>query len=182
MVPSVNVWEEPKTAVDGASHFTALHAAAWAGNASAAAVLLKHGANPAAREERYCGTPAGWANYAGFAETRDLILNGPIDIFDALDFDLTHRIPGVLERDPGALNRPFGEYVVGQPRANHWWPDPGCTPLMWAVKKNKVDAARALLEHGADAAVRDPEERSLVDVATREGHEEIAQLLQKHLL
>ncbi len=77
---SVDVWDDPKTAVDSSTRFTPLHAAAWTGNAeAAAAVLLRHGANPAAREKHYCGTPAGWANYAGHGELRDLILQGPID-------------------------------------------------------------------------------------------------------
>jgi hypothetical protein len=34
-------------------------------------VLLKHGANVRVREEKYHGTPPGWANYAGHSEVRD---------------------------------------------------------------------------------------------------------------
>jgi len=51
-----------------------LHAAAFHGNAGAVEVLLKHGADLTTRDERYGGTPAGWADYAGHLQVRDLIL------------------------------------------------------------------------------------------------------------
>jgi hypothetical protein len=59
---SVDAWDDPQTAVDGTSRFTPLHGAAWRGNVAAAEILLKHGANPRIREEKYCSTPAGWAD------------------------------------------------------------------------------------------------------------------------
>jgi ankyrin repeat protein len=156
---SVDAWDDPKTAVDLATRFTPLHAAAWRGNAETAAALLKHGANPAVREEVYCGTPAGWANYAGHPAVRDLILEGAIDIFDAIDFELIDRFPGIIARDPAAINRPFGQYVTPRARADHWWPDPSSTPLALAKAKNKPDAVRALLDLGADPGAT-PDARS----------------------
>jgi ankyrin repeat protein len=176
---SVDVWDEPTTAVDATSRYSPLHAAASRGNAGAAAALLKHGANPSVREDRYCSTPAGWANYFGRTAVRDLILAGPIDIFDALDFDLTDRIPDILRRDPGALNRPFGEYARCQPRHGQWWPEPWSTPLVRAVVKNNADAARLLLEHGAASTVA-PDGRSLQDIASEEGREQVAEVLRTH--
>jgi ankyrin repeat protein len=68
---SVDVRDEPKTAVDCTSGYTPLHAAAFHGNISAVSVLLKHGASVSAREEKYHGTPAGWANHAGHTEVHD---------------------------------------------------------------------------------------------------------------
>jgi hypothetical protein len=50
---------------------------------------LKHGADVNAREEKYSSPPAGWANYAGHRYLRDLILRGPIDMFQAIEFDVT---------------------------------------------------------------------------------------------
>jgi ankyrin repeat protein len=146
---SVDVWDDPKTAVDSATRFTPLHAAAWRGNVEAIAALLKHGANPAAREEAYCGTPAGWANYAGHPAARDLILEGPIDLFEAVDFDLTDRLAAIVARDPGAIDRPFGAYVTGRPRPDQWWPEASSTPLSVAMAKNRLEAARILIELGA---------------------------------
>lgn len=45
--------------------FTALHAAAGRGHAGAVEVLLEAGADPTALDERFRGTPAGWARHAG---------------------------------------------------------------------------------------------------------------------
>src|SRR5690606_32459548 len=84
---SVHVRDDHQTAVDHTHGYTALHAAAFAGNIGAVRALLRHGANPRDREDRYWGTPAGWAAYAGHNEVRDLILAGPIDIFDAIYYD-----------------------------------------------------------------------------------------------
>jgi ankyrin repeat protein len=70
---SVNVGDDPKTAVDSTSGYTPLHAAAFYGNKDAAAVLLKHGADVCATESKYHGTPAGWANYAGHSEIAELL-------------------------------------------------------------------------------------------------------------
>ena len=56
--------DDPKTSIDSTSGYTPLHAAAWHGNVSAIDVLMKHGADVRAREEKYHGTPPGWADYA----------------------------------------------------------------------------------------------------------------------
>ena len=176
---SVNAWDDPKTAVDTAAMFTPLHAAASRGNTDAVAVLLQHGANPSAREQKYCATAAGWANYSGQTAVRDLILEGPIDLFEAVDFDLTDRIPDILNRDPNALNRPFREYATCQPRHGQWWAEPWFTPLVRAVVQNKAEAARLLLDHGAELTVA-PDGRTLMDIATQEGFEHVADVLRAH--
>jgi ankyrin repeat protein len=176
---SPDAWDDPRTAVDGAAHFTPLHAAAWYGNLDAIRVLLAHGANPAARETRYCGTPAGWANHAGKTEARDLILEGAIDVFEAIDFERATRIPEILARDPRALERPFGEYVAGEPRSAQWWPEPWMTPLTWAVLRGRRDAVTALLAHGADPARRAPDGRSLLELVPAERRAEMEQLLRR---
>ena len=175
---SPNAWDDPRTAVDGAALYTPLHAAAWNGNMDAIRVLLAHGANPAARETRYCGTPAGWANYAGKSEARDLILQGAIDLFEAIDFELPARIPEILARDPQALERPFGEHVVGEPRSEQWWPEPWMTPLMWALRRGRLDAARTLLMCGADPARRAPDGRTLIELVGAEHRSDAEALLR----
>jgi hypothetical protein len=81
---------------------------------------------------------------------RDVILSGPIDIFEALDFDLFDRIPQIVVRDPAALNRPFRAYADLPPRADQWWPQPDMTPLAWAIQTNKAEGVRILRELGAE--------------------------------
>ena len=125
----VNMEDDEETAVDGATGYTPLHAAAFHGNDEAVDVLLKHGANPRARDGKYCATPAGWAAYAGHAATANRILEADVDIFDAIDFDRADRVGDILDRDPGAIDRPFKAYASCQSREGQWWPAPDCTPL-----------------------------------------------------
>ncbi|HWE86887.1 MAG TPA: hypothetical protein VG267_18230 [Terracidiphilus sp.] len=78
--------------MDSTSGYTALHAAAWRGNMSAIDALMRHGADVRAREEKWHGTPAGWADYASHKEARDLILRGPIDMIEAIQYGLIDRV------------------------------------------------------------------------------------------
>jgi ankyrin repeat protein len=156
---SVHARDDHRTAVDGTHGYTALHAAAFHGNVSAVRALLASGADPAAREDRYWGTPAGWANHAGHTEARDILLDGAIDIFDAIIFERNDRIPDILARDPHALERRFRDYVNGD-AASHPDVDPEWTPIDFARANGKLDAARILAERasrarGADDLVSD---------------------------
>jgi ankyrin repeat protein len=126
----VNVSDQEETSIDGTRGYTPLHAAAWEGNDDAVRVLMKHGADVNARESKYDSTPAGWANYNRRLHTRDLILRGPIDMIQAIEFDVTERIPQLLKTDPEALHRPFR----------------GKTPLEWAKAAKNFEAAKYLEE------------------------------------
>jgi ankyrin repeat protein len=184
----VDVWDDPKTAVDSTSGYAPLHAAGFWGNAGAAAVLLQHGANVRARDEKYQGTPAGWAAFAGHAAVRDLILQGPIDIFEAIEMNRADRIAGILDREPAAIERPFGEYLnapPGTPRAVLSFlegvrRDGRYTPLAFAAAAGNTAAAQALLDRGADRTVRAPDGRTLLQVAQETGHAAVVELLQRH--
>lgn len=173
---SVHARDDHRMAVDGTHGYTALHAAAFNGNASAVRTLLAHGANPADREDRYWGTPAGWANHAGHSEVRDIILEGAIDIFEAIEYDRNERIPGILSRDPLALDRRFREYV-NEGKESHPWIDPAWTPAAFAVAHGRLDAARILAERGADLTARDSSGRTLAELAAAGGHAELAGFL-----
>ena len=110
---------------------------------------MKHGANPSVRDSRWRATPAGWARYFGHVQVRDVILAGPIDIFEAIDFNLFDRIPEIVKRDPGARDRVFREYADLRPKPNQWWPPPDATPLAWARQTNNTEAVRVLITLGA---------------------------------
>jgi ankyrin repeat protein len=147
----VNMADDETTAVDGAPGYTPLHAAAFSGNDEAVDVLLRYGANPRARDRKYCGTPAGWAAYAGHEATARRILDADVDIFDAVAFDRADRIADILDGDPGAIDRPFRAYATCEPREGQWWPRPACTPLEWATSEKKTNAIEALMARGAGA-------------------------------
>jgi len=168
----VNVRDDPKTSVDATSGYTPLHAAGFRGNKSAAAALLHHGANVTTREEKYHGTPAGWADYAGHREVRDLILQGPVDIMDAIQYGMTERVRAILAEDPRALDRAFSEYGLYPHDAEGWY-----TPLAYAALRGRTEIARVLLERGANAAIRSPAGRTLIEMAREKEHRGITELL-----
>src|SRR5262249_6510860 len=145
----VNMAADRETAGDGAPGYTPLPTAAFHGNNEAVAVLLKHGANPRARDGKYCGTPAGWAAYAGHGATANLILEADIDLFDAINFDRADRVAHILDRDPGALDRPFKAYASCDSRPGQWWPEPDCLPFQWAEAQRKPSAIRTLAARAA---------------------------------
>ncbi len=169
---SVNIRDNPRTSIDSTAGYTPLHAAAFSGNLKVIPVLLRHGADVRAREEKYHGTPAGWADYAGHKEGRDLILAGPIDIIEAIQYGLIDRVAKVLEEDPASLNRPFRDYGLFPWDAEAWH-----TPLAYAVTRGDAKITRMLLERGADATLRSPEGTTLTEVAQKAGYRELASIL-----
>jgi ankyrin repeat protein len=175
---SVHARDDHRTAVDGTHGYTPLHAAAYNGNLDAARVLLRYGADAAAREDKYWGTPAGWANYAGHAAARDIILEAGIDIFDVILFDRSTQLAGLLARDPEALERRFGEYVTGDKKPRPWV-DPAWTPLLFAVGNNKRDMVALLLSNGADRSAQDSAGHTALALAEEKHETEIVELLRQ---
>jgi len=171
---SVNVRDDPKTSIDATSGYTPLHAAAWHGNLSAIDVLMKHGADVRAREEKYHGTPAGWADYSGHKQARDLILRGPVDIMEAIQYDMAQRVQAVLEEDPAALNRAFGDYGLFPRDAEAWH-----TPLAYAAVRGREEIVRLLIERGALKTLRSPEGETLSDIAQKAGYRQIARIFDR---
>ena len=140
----VNVRDNPDSAVDQTNGYTALHAAAWNGNEAAIAALLAHGADPTIREDKYGSAAAGWADYAGKVAARDLILEAPIDLFQAIHFDRLDRIPAIVSRDPDSLTRPLRHYEPTAEREPGSPLDPAMTPHEWALAQGKTEAAAIL--------------------------------------
>ncbi len=139
---SVDAVDALETAIDGIGGYTALHAAAWHGNTSAADALLRLGANPRARDAKYNGTPAGWADYSGHHATCARILEADIDLFDAIACGTPERVAAILDADPAARDRPLGAYG-GDPD------DAAMTPLASAVAQDKPAMAALLRSRGA---------------------------------
>ena len=153
----VNMFADQDMAPGGARRYTALHEAAAHGNVDAVRALLAHGADPRTRDTVRGRTPAGWARDAGHPGATELILDANVDIFDAIDADRGDIVGRIADRDPGAVDRPFGTYVSPGERPNDAsMPAPASTPLEWAKATGKEHAIRALVDRGADR--RTPED------------------------
>ncbi len=154
----------------------AIHGAAGSGSEEMVRLLLERGASLTLREPWYDATAVGWVDFFDQTRMRDMLLSeGPICLFDALDYDRVDRIPDVLARDPAALNRAFARCLSREPRAEDWQ-----TPLVRMVDRGKTGAVRVLLEHGAGVGDRHPDGRSLVQLARDKGFAEIVGLLEAH--
>ena len=174
---SVSAEDEPTTSVDATQGYTPLHAAAFHDNWSAAKVLLDHGASLTVRDTKYAATPVGWASYARHHDLGDMLLQGPIDIFDAIAFDRPGRIQEIFDRDPAALNRPFGANLRDKLPPDHWWKE-WWTPLAYAALHDHYDATRILLQLGARIE-SGPDGRPLVGHVRDAGHDRIVELLER---
>jgi hypothetical protein len=59
---------------------------------------------------------------------------------------------------------------------------PGWTPLMYAAKSGRTDVIRALLNHRADASIRDSHGLTAADIAKKYKHPDVYRLLEKATL
>jgi ankyrin repeat protein len=51
---------------------------------------------------------------------------------------------------------------------------------MWAAARGHVEVVRVLLASGADLSARTREGRTAIDIATQEGHDNVAALLREN--
>ena len=92
-----------------------------------------------------------------------------IDLHDAASFDFREHVEARLREDPASVNR----------RIDHW-DIPQCTPLHWAAAMGHEDAARLLLENGADPNILAGNGFTPLDVADANGAAGVAALLEQH--
>jgi ankyrin repeat protein len=163
--------DDAATSVDGTVGMTAMHIAAFRGNIDVVRLLLAHGANPRLRDQKYAGTPLGWADHGGQQATRDLLVETPIDIFDAVACGREARVVEILDADPAALDRTLGE-TAGVGGEERW-----CTPLVWAVGHQQASIVRLLLARGAKVFDA-PDGETLLHAAEENGSEDIAAILR----
>lgn len=130
------------------SSLTALHYAAWQGDAATVRLLLAEGANPNTITETLHETPLHYA--ASDAEMVKALLDAGIAA-DAQNHDgwtALYRAVQIGEVEAvGALLAGYARPDV----ANH----AGVTPLMVAAEQGHVEIARLLLEHGASKTALD---------------------------
>lgn len=146
---------------------TPAHRAALEGHLPLFEFLVESGADLTLRDRSYQSSPLGWAQHVGKPEVIEAIRKHPgrLDIWDAIELDLTDRALELIPQvDPNL------EMC-------------GCTPgvlLRLAAMHGNVEVVHALLERGADPALRSGQGMTPLEIALEAKHGEIAALLQRH--
>jgi ankyrin repeat protein len=154
----------------GVNNGTALHRATSGGDLPMVQRLVQKGADLNDRNNPFCATPISWADHAHQQEVFNWMrTHCPVDLHDAVCFDLPEHLEARLAEDPRALDRPIDQWHV-----------PQSTPLYWAAYLGKTQLARRLLQKGADPNRLAGDGRTALDLAEEKGHTETATLLREH--
>jgi ankyrin repeat protein len=173
---------------------TALMMAASAGNPEALKALLAHGANVNARDLAHGQTALIFAAALNRAEAIKVLMAHGADAAITSKVTKTERVrfnpDGLVVTDEAAAAKPDAKPVVAPP------PSPqqqagrgergattmgGQTALLYAARDGQIDAARALVEVGADVNQGNAEEKTTpLVMAIINGHYDLAKLLLDH--
>jgi uncharacterized protein len=132
-----------------------LMTASRTGNVEAMRVLLVHGADPNAHENWYGETALIWAAAENHAAAVRLLLESGAKV------DLASKKMVFPRKVGGQTTLPVG----------------AMTPLMYTARQGALDAARALVEGGANLNVQDPDGTTAVVFAIINGHYDVAAML-----
>ena len=143
----------------------ALHVAAYDDSVDVAALLIARGAQVDPIGRKYQNTPLGGALHCRSLRTIDLLCRHSRSIWELGYAGSVDRVRQVLAEKPEAA-RATGD---------------GETLLMWLPPHDEskaLELAQLLLDHGADASVRDPHGTTAADRAERNAMFEVAALLR----
>ncbi len=150
---------------------TPLHEAALIGDLEVVEMLLESGADPTIREEMYFQPPIGWAIHARQQGVIDRLDQVEMDIFTAAARGNLGQLEQRLSEDPTRLDMRFFDIRPGDNPAETDW----LTPLAVSVGNNHIEAARLLLDRGADSTVTNGKGVTLLSLA--EAHEDQSLLI-----
>ena len=125
----------------GVNNGAVLHRAAFAGDLEMVQRLVDEEVPTSATGTiPFNSTPLGWADHNKQADVVQWMrAHCAIDLHDAVSFGFREHVEARLREDPASVNR----------RIDHW-DIPQGTPLHWAAAMGREEAARLLLENGAD--------------------------------
>jgi len=138
---------------------TVLMAAARTGNPRAVQMLVEYGAVVDAREDRMGETALMWAVAENHPEAAKLLIEHGADVN-------LHTSELKFPKDRFGL-----EGVLTILPHGRW------TPLMYAARQGSLEAARVLVDAGADKSARDPDLSTPAIIATINGHYDVALML-----
>jgi ankyrin repeat protein len=154
----------------GVNNGTALHRATSGGDLPMVQRLVAKGADLNDRNNPFGATPISWAEHVHDQEVFDWMRRHcPVDLHDAVCFDLPEHVEARLAEDLGAVDRPIDQWHV-----------PASTPLYWAAYLGRTQLAQRLLEKGADPNRLAGDGRTPLDIAEEKGRAETAALLRQH--
>ena len=167
-----------EVATTDASGDTLLMAAARAGNLDAVTLLLDRGAAVNVADPQYGHTALMWAvRRNDIAITRLLLTRGAtIEAHTRVGEKPAARLPGA-----GGGSHGVGIVRSGVPPQGEQQPTPGgMTPLLFAARDGLLDAAKLLVEGGADVNAPDPNGITPLLMALTNGQIAVARLLLEH--
>ena len=138
---------------------TMLMVAAKTGNPDIVRMLIEHGADVNAKGQDYGETALVWAAQEDHAEAVHVLVQHGADV-NARTAELRH------EKDRFGL-----EGVLTILPHGSW------TPLMYAARQGSIDAARALMDEGANVNLTDPDGTTALVLAIINGHYDTAAML-----
>lgn len=133
---------------------TPLMLAARSGNAKSVELLLAKGAAVDARETWHGETALMWAAGENHPEVVRLLVKAGADV--------------------NAVSTTFDWKGIKHGGVQSQLPMGGLTPLMQAARQNSIEAAQALLEHGANPNLKDPQGVSPLRIAISNAHLDLA--------
>jgi ankyrin repeat protein len=154
----------------GVGNGTALHRAAWDGDLAMVRRLVASGADMCNRNNPFTATPFSWAAHNHQAGVCDWMkINCPIDLHDAVSFDLQAHVIARLAENHAAVDG----------RIDHW-DLPQSTALHWAARLNRTHAATLLLAAGANPDFLAGNGSTALDLAIEAQATEVAELIELH--
>ncbi|HVJ53868.1 MAG TPA: ankyrin repeat domain-containing protein [Aliidongia sp.] len=144
-----------------------LHRAVQSGSLAAVDRLLAAGADPNLRERKWRGTALSWAVVLGRPQLFERLIPISRDVRPLANLSAFERLKEVLAAQPQLANHRLDQ-------------DEAPTPLYCLPDDEDaaLEAARILIAHGADPAVRDAKGRTPVDMARLRGLDEAAELME----
>jgi ankyrin repeat protein len=167
----------------GVNNGTLMHRAAWEGNLALVKRLVADGADINNRDNPFHSTPMSWAQHNKQTAVFDWLgANTPVDIHDAVGFNLFDHVEARVREDPSSVNK----------RIDHW-DTPQSTPLYWAPwtwisdvdgkvyfkEADRERIVRYLLDHGADPNIVAGDGNTALDSAIAAGVPSIVKLIEE---
>ena len=140
---------------------TALHTCARSGHVAATKILVTRGASLNAMESWRGQSPIMWAAAQGHASMVTMLAEAGADV---------NARSTIIQWERQRSSEP----------RDKWLPPGGLTPLLFAARDGRVDAAKALIAAGADVNAIDPDRQSPLVIALINGHFDVANLLVEH--